>query len=164
MNTLGNHVFTMNSIDNSINSLGMQNSNSLSTTYAKIESDNIEKSTVDNSAEQLVMRSSTIVNISSEAQTKLAQEQSDIGKDIAQKMQAKSTDKTEKTSETDTERLDKIIAEVQEQIKEVQQEIKALNGEKTEQAQAERKALDAQLSSLNATLIGLMGKKLDELE
>lgn len=108
--------------------------------------------------------SSTLVNISSAAREKLAEDQSTIGKNIASQMQSQKTEQTEETNVSDSERLDEIIKDTQEQIKEVQQEIRALNNENSENAEAQRKALDAQLVSLNATLIGLMGKKLDMAE
>lgn len=131
-----------------------------------VASKNAESNTLSQSAlsPERYSSSSTVVNISDEAKDKLAQEQSDIGKDLAEKMLSKESEKTPEDSVSDIERLDKIIEDIQEQIKEIQQQIRALNGEKTEQARAQRKALDAQLSSLNATLLGLMGKKLDAIE
>lgn len=108
--------------------------------------------------------SGIVVNLSSEAQKKLAEEQSAIANKLAKQAQLKETQQTEEVSETNTERFDKMIAKVQEKIKEVQQQIRALNGEKTEDTQAKRKALEGQLVSLNATLIGLLGKKMEALE
>lgn len=108
--------------------------------------------------------SNSSVTISSEAREKLAEEQSNAGKKIAEQMQSKSAENSTSENVSEAQRLEKMIEDIQEQIKEVQRQISAVRGEKSEQAAAHRKALEGQLASLNATLIGLMGKKLEAIE
>lgn len=122
------------------------------------------KSTTTHNSNPLKYSGETKVNISSEARAKLAQEQSEVGKTLGEQLKAQQADNEASEEATDVERLNKLIKEIQEQIKEVQEQIRALNGDKSETAQAKRKALDGQLNSLNATLIALLGKKLDAIE
>ncbi|WP_448246689.1 hypothetical protein [Thalassotalea agariperforans] len=156
--------FNMNSIINTFNQANLQQG--YIDHIQKSGNEIIQPATSDNSTTPYsnTKNASIIVNLSNEAQKKLAEEQSAIANELAKQTQLKKTQQTEEVSETDTERFDKMIEKVQEKIKEVQQQIRALNGEKTEDAQAKRKALDSQLVSLNATLIGLLGKKIEALE
>lgn len=105
------------------------------------------------------------VNLSPEARDKLAQEQSELGQKLAQQLHPDSIEETkESESNVDTEFLEKLIEQTEEQIKEVQQERRELNNDNSEQAQQEKRMLDSQLVSLNGTLLGLFGKKLTALE
>jgi len=108
---------------------------------------------------------STQVDISPEARDKLAQEQNELGQKLAQQLQDDSVkDTKENKNDVDTEFLDKLIEQTKEQIKEVQQELRKLNNDKSDQAQQDKQMLGSQLMSLNATLLGLFGKKLAALE
>jgi uncharacterized protein (DUF305 family) len=95
--------------------------------------------------------SSTEVNISHEARDKLAQQ-----------LQAEKVE--EEKNESDTEFLDKMIDQIQEQIKEIKQELRKLNNDNVKEVQQEKKMLESQLSSLNGTLLSLYGKKIAALE
>lgn len=106
----------------------------------------------------------TKVSISLEARTKLAGEQNNAGKKIAEQMQSQRAEDNEPENVSEAQRLEKMIEDIQEQIKEVQRQLSALKGEDSEQVKTQRKALEGQLASLNATLIGLMGKKLEAVE
>ncbi len=95
----------------------------------------------------------TQVNISPEAREKLAQEQGELGKKLAQQLNPDSTEDTKKsTSGTNMDLLDKLIEQIKEQIEEVQQELRKLNSDNSEQAQQEKKMLESQLLSRNGTL------------
>ena len=95
--------------------------------------------------------SSTEVNISHEARDKLAQQ-----------LQAEKVE--EEKNESDTEFLDKMIDQIQEQIKEIKQELRKLNNDNAKEVQQEKKMLESQISSLNGTLLSLYGKKIAALE
>jgi chromosome segregation ATPase len=95
--------------------------------------------------------SSTEVNISHEARDKLAQQ-----------LQAEKVE--EEKNESDTEFLDKMIDQIQGQIKEIKQELRKLNNDNAKEVQQEKKMLESQLSSLNGTLLSLYGKKIAALE
>ena len=105
------------------------------------------------------------VNISAQAREKLALEQSEIGQKLAQQFQENSVeDKEEDKNETGTELLDEMIEQIQKQIKETQQALSKLNSDSSKKVQVKQKMLESQLISLNATLLGLFGKKLAALE
>lgn len=104
------------------------------------------------------------VIISSEARDKLAQEKASIGKKIAEQLTEKNQSNTEKVEESSTESLDTMIEQIEEQITEINEKLNKLNNDKSEEAAKERDALTAQLMSLQATLISLIGKKLDAVE
>jgi len=107
---------------------------------------------------------STLVNISPQAQEKLAQEKSELGQKLAKQIQPDSTEDIKNNESESTKLLDKLIEETQEKIKEAQQELRALKSNNTEEAKQEQKMLESQIMSLSALLIGLLGKKLEALE
>lgn len=155
----------MNSINNHIHQPSIQQNDTAFT--AKATNETLKPDTAHStlSIEKPSNQSSNIiVNISTEAQEKLAQEQKALGQELVKQQHSKKSDEAEETEVSETELLDKIIADIQEKIKEVQQEIKALNGKNSEEAEAQRKALNAELASLNASLINVMNNKLDTIE
>lgn len=105
------------------------------------------------------------LSISQEARDKLQQEQREIGKKLGEQLTTAKPDKTE-TENQDSEitLLDKLIKEVKEQIKETQRKLAQLQNDKSDQAAEKRKLLEAQLMSLNGTLISLIGKKIKAVE
>jgi len=105
----------------------------------------------------------TQVNISPEAREKLALEQSQLGEKLAQQLQPGNVGDTEE-NKSDTEVLDKLIEQIQDQIKDAQQKLREIKSSSSEAVQQEQKIIESQLMSLNATLIGLLGKKLEALE
>ena len=108
---------------------------------------------------------STHLSISDDARQKLADEQSQLGQKLAKQLNANRDETVSgQENESDIERLDKMIEDIKEQIEETQRELSALNSDKSEQAEEKRKQLELDLMVLNATLIGLMGKKMDALE
>lgn len=148
----------MNSINNYINLLNIQQRHSLpSLQPVKQQSPSVINST------QSPLNNSATVNISSKAQENLAKDAKATGQELVKQQLAKALEKNETTQITETDRLDKIISDIQEKIKKAQKELRSLNGEKNEQAAAQRKLLNAQLITLNASLINLMGKKLEAL-
>lgn len=108
---------------------------------------------------------STHLSISDDARQKLADEKSQLGQKLAEQLNAKRDEAVSgQENESDIERLDKMIEDIKEQIEETQRELSALNSDKSKQAEEKRKQLELDLMVLNATLIGLMGKKMDALE
>lgn len=105
------------------------------------------------------------VTISAEGRDKLAQEKSELGKTLAEQLQQNNKDEVEEQSDnSEAQYLDKMIEQVKEQLKETQREISALNNDSSVEAKEKQEALEAQLISLNATLMGLMGKKMAAME
>jgi chromosome segregation ATPase len=108
---------------------------------------------------------STQVDISPQAQEKLAQEKNEL----TQKLELKKTNTNSKGVEesnknNEAKSLDKLIEDTQDRIKEFQKKLRSLRSENSEEAKQEQKMLESQIMSLNAILISLFGKKLEALE
>ncbi len=105
------------------------------------------------------------VNISQAGKTKLEQEQSEIGKSIAEQINEQSQTNTDEIkSATEQNRLDKMIKEVKEQLKSVQQELSKVKNSRFEDSDKKENLLRSQLITLNGTLIALIGKKMETLK
>ena len=104
------------------------------------------------------------VSISSEAREKLAKEQSAIGDKLTEQFQQNAT-KGVDSEKTDSKEdfLDEMLEEIQQQIKDIQQEIRLLSNDNSEKAEQQRKMLETQLISLTATLLNLLGRKLETI-
>jgi len=106
-----------------------------------------------------------VLNISSEGREKLAKENKELGKELAQQLHDKTNNtakEAEKTNEKDP--VDKLISDIQQQIDEIKEKLQALENDESEEAVEQRKALEAQLTSLNGTLMELIGKKMNEVK
>lgn len=101
--------------------------------------------------------------ISNEALAKLANEQKNLGKKIAQQALENHHDNKTKSADSDITLYDKIIENIEEKIKDIQKKISALVGKTNKEAQAERKALTMELNALNMNLIRVLAKKLESL-
>ncbi|WP_286232686.1 hypothetical protein [Thalassotalea sediminis] len=107
------------------------------------------------------------VSISDNALEKLAQEQQALGKKLGEQLTSTASESSEDkavSDESELEKIDKLIEKIKEQIEQKQREINALNNDKSEQAEEQRKLLSSELTALNGTLISLIGKKLELLE
>ncbi|NMP32718.1 hypothetical protein HII17_14240 [Thalassotalea sp. M1531] len=102
----------------------------------------------------------TVINISTQARDKLAHEQKDVVQTLSESLQVDDVEHLHNEL-TKKDPLDEIIEDIQKQIKETQRQVNALMNIKTEKAEAERKALQAKLISLNSMLLQLMSKKLE---
>lgn len=105
------------------------------------------------------------VNISTAGKDKLKQEQSQVGKSIAEQIHEQSQTTTDEIkSATEQNRLDKMIKEVKEQLKSVQQELSKVKNNRQDKSDKRENLLRAQLITLNGTLIALIGKKMEALK
>ncbi|MFD2167109.1 hypothetical protein ACFSJY_12700 [Thalassotalea euphylliae] len=105
------------------------------------------------------------LNISSEAREKLKEEQASLEKKAVEGLLQQSTEETKSTAKSDAEidKLDELIEQLQERIKEVQRKLAKIRSDNSEEAERERRMLEGELISLNASLINILGKKMDAL-
>lgn len=116
------------------------------------------------SPHQPSITTNTQVDISKEGREKLEQEQKELGQKLATQLNPKEEKEDEISESQAIETLNKLIKEVQKKIKALQQELSTLDNQQTEEADIQRKALEAELTSLNSTLIGLISKKMDAIK
>lgn len=108
---------------------------------------------------------STNVNISAEAQEKLAQDKSAFGQSLTQKNEMKPEQSAKSAkAEAESKALDKLIEETQKKIKETQEKLRRLKNDNSEEAKQEQALLESQVMLLNGVLISLFGKKFDALK
>lgn len=65
------------------------------------------------------------------------------------------------STSTSDDKNDKLIGKIKEQIEAVKQKLSRLKNDKGEVAEQERRQLQLQLATLNASMLDLLGKKLD---
>jgi hypothetical protein len=92
----------------------------------------------------------------------LAEEKVNISEDAYAVLRQEKTEAKEATSSEDSA-TDRLIERIKEQIEEVKQKLGRLKHDKSEEAAQQRQQLQLQLNTLNATMLDLLGKKLDAI-
>ena len=104
------------------------------------------------------------ISISSEAREKLAKEQSAIGDMLTEQFKQNATkDVDSDKNDSKEEFLDEMIEKTQQQIRDIQQEVRSLSNDNSEKAEQQRKMLETQIITLTATLLNLLGRKLETI-
>jgi len=104
------------------------------------------------------------VSISNQASEQLAKERKALGQEIAEKLYEINEQESAKQSQDSKDPLDKLIAQIKEQIKEVQRQLQALQQDKSEQAEKQREQLNGQLIELNAQLLAIFEQKMQGMK
>lgn len=71
--------------------------------------------------------------------------------------------KTSESKSTEGSANDKLIEQIKEQIENIKQQLSRIKHDKSEEAEQQRRQLQMQLNTLNATMLDLLGKKLDAI-
>ncbi|UUO22576.1 hypothetical protein FGD67_04795 [Colwellia sp. M166] len=92
----------------------------------------------------------------------LAEEKVTISEQALAMFRQEPSETQEATSAADSTN-DKLLEEIKEQIEEVQKKLSRIKNDKGEAADQQRRQLQLQLSTLNASMLDLLGKKLDAI-
>ena len=92
----------------------------------------------------------------------LAEEKETISEQALAMFRQEPSETQEATSAADSTN-DKLLEEIKEQIEEVQKKLSRIKNDKGEAADQQRRQLQLQLSTLNASMLDLLGKKLDAI-
>ena len=92
----------------------------------------------------------------------LEDEKVSISQEALTKLRQNSTEQS-KGKSIEEQVNDKALENIKEQIEQLKQKLSRIKHEKTEEAQQQRKQLQYQISALNATMLDLLGKKLNAL-
>tara|TARA_R110002050_G_scaffold234139_2_gene369999 strand:+ start:167 stop:580 length:414 start_codon:yes stop_codon:yes gene_type:complete len=92
----------------------------------------------------------------------LAEEKVTISEQALAMFRQEPSETQEATSAADSTN-DKLLEEIKEQIEEVQKKLSRIKNDKGEAADQQRRQLQLQLSTLNASMLDLLGKKLDTI-